>query len=228
MTETDSTPRDPLAFSSGWSLGEDAYQSIAKELRAQGVRTIVEFGSGTSTLRLSRDFPDVTIFSIESEARFRDETLADLDTLGGPAEVDLVLRPIEWQRHSVSWFRSYQPGGFPSEVDSVLIDGPPITTRRGREACLYQVFGSLRPGAKIFLDDYCRDAEQQIVRNWLRAYDGSLVQLPTIERDHRVAVLQKVGDAAVARARVSNTIDSALQNGRHLLGWARRAIRPRS
>lgn len=216
---------DPLAFSSGWSLGEEAYCRILDELRAFDVRTVVEFGSGTSTLRLSRDLPEASILSIESAPEFRRDTESRLASLGGPACVEVDLRPIEWQRHGLGLFRSYAVGGFPDAIDAILIDGPPITTRRGREACLYQVFRHARLGARVYLDDYCREAEQQIVRNWLRAYRGSLVQRPTFEVDHRVAVLEKVAEARAPRPSLPNLLDSAAQTGRHLLGSARRRVR---
>jgi hypothetical protein len=213
---------DPSVFASGWSLGERAYRAIRDDLVQHDVRTIIEFGSGTSTLRLSRDFPSATILSLESEPQFSERTRGQLKDLGGGARVEVVLRPIIWQRHSLGFFRSYQPGSFPRDVDAVLIDGPPITTRRGREACLYQAFPYIRIGARIYLDDYCRQAEQQIVRNWLRAYPGELAHRTTFAVDHQVAVLEKVGERRAPRASLQNASDSALQNGRSLLGRLRR------
>lgn len=214
---------DPLGFTSGWSLGEEAYQAIHDDLVQHDVRTIVEFGSGTSTLRLSRDLPAATIFSLESDPGFEQQTRSQLKQLGGPAHVEVALRPIAWQRHSLGFFRSYQPGSFPAHVDAVLIDGPPITTRRGREACLYQVFQQARIGARFYLDDYCREAEQQIVRNWLRAYPGELVHCTTFAVDHQVAVLEKVGIRRTPRMTLENTLDSVLQNSRAFLGRIRRS-----
>jgi hypothetical protein len=212
-----------LKFSSGWSLGEDAYQAILEDLVRHDALTIVEFGSGTSTLRLSRDLPKATIFSLDAEREFCEQTRKQLQELGGEARVKVNLRPIAWQRHSLGLFRSYETGPFPQGVDAVLIDGPPVTTRRGREACLYQVFPYARIGARFYLDDYGRQYEQQIVRNWLRAYSEELVHCATLEVDHRIAVLEKVGDRATPRPVLSNTLDSAWQNGRHLLGRARSA-----
>jgi hypothetical protein len=213
---------DPLAFASGWSLGERAYRAIRDDLIRHDVRTIVEFGSGTSTLRLSRDLPNATILSLESELQFSEQTRGQLKDLGGRARVEVALRPIIWQRHSLGFFRSYQPGSFPGDVDAVLIDGPPITTRRGREACLYQAFPYVRIGARIYLDDYCRQAEQQVVRNWLRAYPRELVHRTTFAVDHQVAVLEKVGERRRPRTSLQNTVDSAMQNSRSLLGRVRR------
>lgn len=206
-----------LEFRSGWSLGELAYQAVLSDLKSINATTIVEFGSGTSTLRLSHDLPTATILSIEGEAAFAEETRANLSRHGGSGVVELVHRPICWQRHGMSWFRNYTPGDFPREIDAVLIDGPPIATRRGREACLYQVFEHTREGTRFYLDDYCRNAEQQIVRNWLRAYGAALKHLTTFEVDHRVAVLERASDEFAQRGHWRNTLDSLAQNARQLL-----------
>lgn len=205
-----------LEFESSWSLGESAYQAILADLLSIGATNIVEFGSGVSTLRLSRDLRDANILSIEGDASFLDQTRKDLEQLGGPANVTLVHRPLRWQRHGIGWFRSYEPGGVPERVDAVLIDGPPIATRRGREACLYQVFAKSHVGTRFYLDDYRREAEQQIVLNWLRAYGGALIHRETFEVNHRVAVLERVSDQYTRRSHWKNTADSIIQTAKQL------------
>ena len=36
----------------------------------------------------------------------------------------------------------------------MIIDGPPVYTLRGREACLYQVYDQIRIGGLVILDDF--------------------------------------------------------------------------
>lgn len=201
----------------GWRLGEKAYGAILDDLRSIDARTIVEFGSGASTLRLSRDLPDARVLSIEGDLSFLDQTRSDLKEHGGKGKVDLVHRPVRWQRHGLGFFLSYEPGPLPERVDAVLIDGPPLTTRRGREACLYQVFPQTHVGTRFYLDDCCREAEQRIVENWLRAYPGVLAHRETFEVDHRVAVLERVRDEHRRREHWRNTADSLLQTAKQLL-----------
>jgi hypothetical protein len=206
-----------LEFESIWSLGETAYRAILEDLRSIGAKNMVEFGTGTSTLRLSRDLPGANILSIEGDHSFLAQTRRNLELHGGSANVELVHRPLCWQRHGLSWFRSYKPGGFPEHVDAVLIDGPPIATLRGREACLYQVFAKSHLGTRFYLDDYCREAEQQIVLNWLRAYGEALAHRNTFEVDHRIAVLERVTEHYTRRAHWKNTADSVIQTTKQLL-----------
>jgi hypothetical protein len=207
-----------LDLESSWSLGEMAYATILDDLHSIRAKTIVEFGSGASTLHLSRDLPDAHILSIEGDASFLDSTQRDLKKHGGKANVDLVHRPIGWQRHGLGFFRSYEPGSFPERVDAVLIDGPPLATRRGREACLYQVFPKTHVGTRFYLDDYCRQAEQRIVANWLRAYRGALAHRATFEVGHRIAVLERVRDRCRRHVHWRNTADSMIQTTKQLLG----------
>ncbi len=208
---------DALEFKSTWSLGEDAYQAVLQDLRTIGATRIVEFGSGTSTLRFSHDLPKADLLSIESDPSYLDETRQSLAAHGGPAKVDLSLRPVTWQRHGLSWFRSYARGPFPDRVDAVLIDGPPIQTRRGREACLYQVFPHCHAGTRFYLDDYRRDAERKTVDNWLRAYRSALTHVTTFDLGHQVAVLERTADNAARRDHWRNTADSLVQSAKLLL-----------
>ena len=68
-----------------------------------------------------------------------------------------------------------------------IIDGPPVYTLRGREACLYQVYDQIKIGGLVILDDFRRSYEKQIVENWLSVYPGSFA-VEIIREDHHLAV----------------------------------------
>lgn len=191
-----------------WALGERTYARILEHLRTKGARTIVELGSGASTVALCRDLPDASLFSVDDDATYFERTRAQLPA---HAEVMLVHRPLAWQWHGGAPYLSYEPGSFPDGVDALLVDGPPHWTRRGREACLYQVMPSLEVGAQIFLDDYRRSAEQTIVRNWLDSYPGALRLVEVIEEGDQVAVLEKVAAASEPRPTVTRRTDAWVQ-----------------
>jgi len=125
--------------------------------------------------------------------------------------VKLVHRPLAWQRHGGAPYLSYTHGTFPRAVDALLVDGPPHWTRRGREACLYQAMPSLKVGARIFLDDYRRAAEQRTARNWLDAYPSALRLVAVIEEGDHVAVLEKTAEAMSPRHTLSRRADAHLQ-----------------
>lgn len=205
---------ESLRFTSGWSLGEDGYQLMADQLRRLDAKRFLEFGSGVSTVRLSRDFPDMEILSIDAERKYRDQTAEAIRHHGRPAISRVEFRPLRWQRHGFGLYLSFAPGPFREGVDAVLIDGPPIATRRGREACLYQSFSVLRVGGLVFLDDYVRDTEQQIVRNWLRAFPGALRHVGELHSAHRICMLEKTAEVRQS-ASLRNLADVWYQTSKH-------------
>ncbi|MBX3248048.1 MAG: class I SAM-dependent methyltransferase [Myxococcales bacterium] len=176
-----------------WAIGAAAYAAIVAQLREMNARVLVEFGSGSSTIALSRDLPALSITSIEHDPRFLEATRAALG-----ANATLEHRPLAWQRHGDAPYLSYTPGPLPASIDAVIIDGPPFWTRRGREACLYQCFDALRVGGRVFLDDYERLGERRIVRHWLRGFSGALRLVEVIDEAKRVAVLEKTAEATLA------------------------------
>jgi hypothetical protein len=117
------------------------------------------------------------------------------------------LRELCWQRHGLGLYQSYCTGPFFPRVDVVIIDGPPFWTSRGREACLYQAFRSLRVGGRVYLDDYDRPGEKQIVRNWEAAYPGVFGIRGSIPHS-RLCVLEKTREVPHARLSVSVTWDN--------------------
>ncbi|HSN83379.1 MAG TPA: hypothetical protein VLS88_12425 [Polyangiales bacterium] len=200
---TDASPLD-----APWALGERAYAQVLRHLRAADARTIVELGSGASTAALARDLPSATILSVDDDPTYFERTRARLPA---NAKVELVHRPLVWQRHAGALYLSYAPGAFPDSVDALIVDGPPHWTRRGREAGLYQAMPSLKVGARIFLDDYRRAAEKRVVENWLDAYPNALRLVEVIEEGDHVAVLEKTAEADVPRNTAARTADAWLQ-----------------
>jgi predicted O-methyltransferase YrrM len=189
---------NPLSLDQGWGVGEEAFGRIVEQLRAIGARTIVEFGSGISSVRLALEFPDAQIVSIESSREWY-ETVQRMRTEHGLEKTLTVEhRPLRWQRHGLAFFLSYAPGELPERIDAVIIDGPPTWTRRGREACLYQVVRRLRVGGRVVLDDYGRNREKTMVRNWTWSFPG-LFAMSTIPAGHGLCVLEKLRETRRAR-----------------------------
>lgn len=154
-------------------------------------RSVVEFGSGASSIRLAEAFPHAQVLSIEGDPRYfaqlRDSRDV-LERLDGRLRID--LRPVRFQQLAWSIYETYARGWFPDEIDVVLIDGPPHWTKRGREACLYQVAEKLRLGGRVYLDDYARAIEQHVVRNWQRSYPG-VFEIRELHVGHGLCVLEK-------------------------------------
>ena len=174
------------------SLGEDGFAPLRSVLQNHKPDSFVEFGSGRSTVRFVQLFPEIDLLSIEHHPLYYQKTAALIKEFDVGDVAELSLRPLVWQ----AWFgaphRSYGVGPFPDNIDTVLIDGPPgLFNKRGREACLYQIYDRLEVGGLVSLDDFGRTAEQCIVSNWMRSYPESFV-VEYLDTPHGTCLLKKV------------------------------------
>jgi len=199
-----------LDLDQGWGIGEATFQRVIEQMRSDGARDIVEFGSGISSIRLALALPDSRILSIEGNRDYFEAVMRLRSEHQVERNLDIDLRPLQWQIHGGAAFLSYGPGPFPESIDAVLIDGPPTWTRRGREACLYQIASRLRIGGKIYLDDFERRREKKIVRNWMLSYPESF-GFRRMDTGHGVCVLEKLRAAHRPRTSMRALPDHVFQ-----------------
>ena len=199
---------EELSLDHSWCLGEKTFGVLLKELQSLSVENLVEFGSGVSSARLALQLPDVKLLSIESDPTYYGRTVQLLDRFVPGHHVTVELRRLRWQRYGLAFYQSYSAGPFFPSVDAVIIDGPPGWTHRGRESCLYQAFRSLRVGGRVYLDDYERPEEQQIVRNWQAAYPGVFGMRVLDTSPSQLCVLEKKRDVPHARLSFSVAWDN--------------------
>jgi len=196
-----------------WSITESSFRSLVRIAEDLNPKTIVEFGSGASSIRLSRSFPQAKILSLESDPVFYEHTLnlkRQFDRLGSD-NLQVSYRPLRWQWHGPRRYLCYARELLFEEVDIAIIDGPPGWTLRGREACLYQTFDRIRLGGLIFMDDYERSSEKSIVENWEVLYPGAF-QKKILNSGHRICVLKKVRDISPRWYRLNCLRDNWISN----------------
>ena len=184
---------EQLSLDAGWSIGETAFERIITTLlEMSSVERILEFGSGPSSVRLAMAFPEAQVLSVEGDWRNFAETTSLMQAFWDKRNLSIKYRPITRKSYGDAEFLTYEDGMFwKEEIDCVVIDGPPIYTLRGREACLYQVYDQIKIGGLVILDDFRRSYEKQIVENWLSVYPGSFT-VEIIREDHHLAVLRKI------------------------------------
>ena len=184
---------DRLNLDTGWSIGETMFERITTALLEMSpVERILEFGSGPSSIRLAMAFSEAEVLSIEGDWRNFAETTSLMRTFWDKRNLSIKYRPITLESYGDASFLTYEDGMFwEEEMDCVIIDGPPVYTLRGREACLYQVYDQIKIGGLVILDDFRRRFEKQIVENWLSVYPSSFA-VETIREDHHLAVLRKI------------------------------------
>ncbi len=186
---------DRLNLDTGWSIGEIAFERITTTLlQMSPVKRILEFGSGPSSVRLAMAFPEAQVLSVEGDWRNYAETTNLMQSFWDKRNLSIKYRPITLESYGDAEFLTYADGMFwdgQEEMDCVIIDGPPVYTLRGREACLYQIYDQIKIGGLVILDDFRRSFEKQIVENWLSVYPGSFT-VETIREDHHISVLRKI------------------------------------
>lgn len=186
---------ETLNLNTGWGLSEHGFALILELLhKGPPPRSLLEFGSGSSTIRFSLSFPEAAILSLESDWLEFLEVQRLLDRFGCKNAVTLRYCPLVPHSYGDGEIVSYElePLVKDGRFDCVIIDGPPFYVLRGREICLYQAYSSLELGGFVILDDFYRKAEQTIVSNWLSVYGDSFAPLQVLDSSHGIAVLQKI------------------------------------
>ena len=178
-----------------WSLTDFNYAKILTALSNKPVRTIVEFGSGLSTIRLSKDFPRAKILSIEHQELFH-KRFKDFLRENNIDNVVPLCQPLKYVNIGIRRYLTYNldSGNIDKRIDFVLVDGPVESkTLRGREAPLYMIFPLLRIGCIIALDDFHRASAKMVVKNWLSTYKKNL---RVLREYRRIILLEKRDEQA--------------------------------
>ncbi|MUL35989.1 hypothetical protein BWI75_06395 [Gloeocapsopsis sp. AAB1 = 1H9] len=190
--------REHLNLDTPWSMGEAAFTRMIAIVRQKvpNLKTLVEFGSGKSSIRLANSFTDAQVFSSESDPYCFSQTQALAKTLLTHSNLTLLHQPLTFQTYGGN-ILSYTPTAdlHGLTINCAIIDGPAFYTLRGREACLYQVYDQLEIGGVVILDDYRRASEKAIVRNWLAVYPNSFT-VEIVRVGHQLAVLTKQASVA--------------------------------
>jgi predicted O-methyltransferase YrrM len=170
------------------SLGLETLQFISVLMDRVKPRSVLEFGSGLSTLFFSRALAntrDAVVYSMDNSEFYLSKTK---EAVSGRSNVELFCCPIKPYQYKFKRFLTYDdsylcriPKG--NALDMILIDGPP-GYRYGREAVLYQVAPFVSPKTLILLDDANREPEQTAITNWRKVWGGALeiVHFPELKK----------------------------------------------
>ncbi len=111
---------------------------------AMKAKTILEYGSGGSTLWLAQIAPEAKIVSVEHDEKWFRRVFAAYHALRG---LGMLEPPYATLVHTSVDRYARQPADGP--FDMILIDGAHET----RDACLRGAFDLLSPGGTVFLHD---------------------------------------------------------------------------
>lgn len=152
----------------GWAMSPDAMSWILADLQERESPTVIEFGSGQSTVILAsalRNRNGGRLISVEHDPDYSKAVIRQLASLGLEDWVEFRILPLAGipSGNGSGICHTYRIGELPAiAVDVALIDGPPA--RNGeltRLAPLEWCLENLKPGGAVYLDDSARPPERK-------------------------------------------------------------------
>jgi hypothetical protein len=165
-----------LPWSEG-SMSPAGLATVATEVAFAERRTIVELGSGVSTVVLARLMRELggRIWAVEHLPGWAGWVRRALEREGLEDVATVLDAPLEEHPRALDgalWYSEAALGGLPaSGVELLLVDGPPgygEGMARSRYPALAALGERLAPGALVVLDDAEREGEREILRRWER------------------------------------------------------------
>jgi predicted O-methyltransferase YrrM len=163
----------------GWAMSPDAARVLARLVRSRPNATILELGSGASTIllgRLARSQPATRVISYDHDELWYATTRELLLGEGLQDVVDLRFAPLTdfaLEDETYPWY-SIDAENLPP-LDIVIVDGPPGSLRPdSRYPALPLLSKGCAPQALFVVDDLIREDERRVVRRWLQREDTDL------------------------------------------------------
>lgn len=162
----------PLKPLRGMAASPDFGLLLHTTVRQRRPSTIVEFGSGTSTVLMAyavRDNGVGRIVSIDHEAQYGDASRLDLADHGLSTFAEVRHAPLRSVRVGNSNSTWYDTAVFSdvSRIDMLVVDGPPTSVQKqARYPALPLLRERLAPDAIVIIDDAARPDEREMVARW--------------------------------------------------------------
>lgn len=162
---------------------------ILNDLIINQRKSILEFGSGLSTILLARLIKknkiDCKIYSVENDKNWFDllnNTLHKENTIENVIPVYAPLASSSKSKNNLEWYDESIINTHLSDtlIDLVIIDGPPAhekTKSLSRYPALPFIIKRLNKDHSIYLDDVSRDGEKNILKFWLEEFQTEFVIL---------------------------------------------------
>lgn len=185
-----------------WSISPSAILSALNDITINNRKSIVEFGTGVSTLYIAKLIHtldlDVQFRSVDSNRDWLEKMRGYLVKYGLDSKVQLIYAPIADTngRHShkgqTQWYDMTILDDALSgvSVDMILVDGPfAALTPFARYSAVPFLKDKLASSFSVFLDDIGRAEEYEILAEWHR-----LLQCKKQTFNHRFAKLHTESD----------------------------------
>lgn len=171
----------PMPFGGGWALTADAAALLAREIALNAPNTLVELGSGVSSVLIGRMLKQAgrgRLISLDHDPHWAEQTRRHIRASGLEDYVEVLDAPLARQRfgqEEYQWYQMPERLRQAGEIDMLIIDGPPAALDpKGmpRYPALPAFQPLLSERAVIYVDDAARPQEQAMIERWQREYPG--------------------------------------------------------
>lgn len=159
-----------------WALPADAILFLSDYIERERPKNILEIGSGSSTVWLGAfaRMANAKVVSLEHDRTFAQKSQEMIESYGLQDVVTVHhadLREMELGGKSFNWYDSEVVQMLKAPFDVLVVDGPPESTGdKARMPALPVLEPLLSATCLVLLDDTHRDAEQEILQEWLEEY----------------------------------------------------------
>ena len=159
-------PADALPNLGSWKADTNFLWHIVSAIEEMRPSQVVELGCGASTFVAARAlqlFGGGSIVSFDQHHEFASMTQKWVSENGMLVDIrhaPLGTPPAGWPGH---W---YQLTDVPTDIDLLIVDGPPWAIHPHVRGAAASLFPRIRPGGRVLLDDAARPGERMVARRW--------------------------------------------------------------
>ena len=163
-------PLDALPNLGSWKADTHFLWHIVSAIEEMRPEQVVELGCGASSFVAARAlqlFGGGKLISFDQHADFASTTQSWIRASKMSAEIrhaPLGPSPAGWPGH---W---YQLTNVPTDIDLLIVDGPPWAIHPHVRGAASSLFPLIRPGGRVLLDDAARPSERVVARRWRKEH----------------------------------------------------------
>lgn len=162
----------------GWSMRFANLHQIVQVMDSLRPQTVVEFGSGMTSLCVAAWFKEQgrgRLISFDHDQAWAQLTQNQLERFDLDPYVAMFVSPLSPSAMApkAPWYHIHSDALEGLAVDLVIVDGPPagaVGHEMARLPAMEKLYSHLSDNAVVVLDDANRPGEQRVVLSWLKAY----------------------------------------------------------
>lgn len=170
-------PRGSLPPTRGWAASPDFLNILYEHLTAHRPQTIIECGSGLTTIVTARALQQLgggRLISLDHDPYFAGLTRNTVQQLGLQDYVDIQVAPLVQQKIDGEMRLWYDLSKItiPDAIDLITVDGPPepLTGPQGRYPVGPVLFDRITKGGAALFDDASRPGERIFIEKLLNRF----------------------------------------------------------